>query len=112
MKPLVRGKETGLVEVSEEHGNSWVCIFLVRFQQIGNWTTFLRSYSSRKHPIRTDGSTFGLWNNSGKITVRMVSRRYITHTVRTILVDYFYREEEDFVLPITIHPDTSGRPNA
>lgn len=24
---------------------------------------------------------------------------------------YFYREEESFVFPLTIHPDTSGRPH-
>ena len=26
--------------------------------------------------------------------------------------DYFYREYDEFIFPITIHPDVSGRPHA
>lgn len=27
------------------------------------------------------------------------------------LTDYFYREEDWFVFPLTLHPDTAGRPH-
>ena len=25
--------------------------------------------------------------------------------------DYFYRENDEFIFPITVHPDVSGRPH-
>lgn len=29
----------------------------------------------------------------------------------SVAKDYFYREEEWFVFPLTLHPDTAGRPH-
>ncbi|KZV86906.1 glycoside hydrolase/deacetylase [Exidia glandulosa HHB12029] len=78
MKPLVRGNETGLVEIP------------------GNW------YLDDLPPmmfIKKSPNSHG-WVNSRD--VEQLWKDTFT---------YLYREEEDFIFPITIHPDVSGRPH-
>ncbi|KAI5119223.1 hypothetical protein M0805_002149 [Coniferiporia weirii] len=78
MKPLVRGQETGLVEIP------------------ANW------YLDDMPPlmfIKASPNSHG-WVN--------------TRDVLDLWKDYFtylYREEEDFIFSLTIHPDVSGRPH-
>ncbi|KAG2075511.1 carbohydrate esterase family 4 protein [Suillus decipiens] len=78
MKPLQRGKETGLVEIP------------------GNWylddlppMMFIKS-NSNSHGWVSTQSVEQLWKDT---------------------FTYLYREEKDFVFPISIHPDVSGRPH-
>ncbi|KAG2144317.1 carbohydrate esterase family 4 protein [Suillus clintonianus] len=78
MKPLQKGKETGLVEIP------------------GNWylddlppMMFIKS-SSNSHGWVSTQAVEQLWKDT---------------------FTYLYREEEDFVFPISIHPDVSGRPH-
>ncbi|KAG2345827.1 carbohydrate esterase family 4 protein [Suillus weaverae] len=78
MKPLQRGKETGLVEIP------------------GNW------YIDDLPPMMFIKSSS---NSHGWVS---------TQTVEQLWKDtftYLYREEKDFVFPISIHPDVSGRPH-
>jgi len=78
MKPLVRGKETGLVEIPA----NWYLDDLPPMMFI------------KKSP-----------NSHGWVNARDVEQLWKdTFT-------YLYREEEDFIFPITIHPDVSGRPH-
>jgi len=78
MKPLVRGKETGLVEIPA----NWYLDDLPPMMFI------------KKSP-----------NSHGWVNTRDVEQLWKdTFT-------YLYREEEDFIFPITIHPDVSGRPH-
>lgn len=78
MKPLQKGKETGLVEIP------------------GNWylddlppMMFIKS-SSNSHGWVSTQAVEQLWKDT---------------------FTYLYREEQDFVFPISIHPDVSGRPH-
>lgn len=78
MKPLQKGKETGLVEIP------------------GNWylddlppMMFIKS-SSNSHGWVSTEAVEQLWKDT---------------------FTYLYREEQDFVFPISIHPDVSGRPH-
>jgi len=78
MKPLKKGKETGLV-----------CI-------PANW------YLDDLPPmmfIKSSPNSHG-WVNASDI--EQLWKDQFT---------YFYREEEEFIFPITIHPDVSGRPH-
>jgi len=78
MKPLSRGKETGLVEIPA----NWYLDDLPPMMFI------------KKSP-----------NSHGWVNTRDVEQLWKdTFT-------YCYREEEDFIFPITIHPDVSGRPH-
>ena len=45
-------------------------------------------------------------NSHGFVNARDVEDTWRDH------FDYFYREHDDFVLPLTVHPDVSGRPHA
>ncbi|KAI0684434.1 glycoside hydrolase/deacetylase [Earliella scabrosa] len=78
MKPLVRGKETGLVEVPANwYLDDWPPLAFVK-----------------QRP-----------NTQGWVSTRNVEQLWKdTFT-------YLYREEENFIFPITIHPDVSGRPH-
>ncbi|KAI0074762.1 glycoside hydrolase/deacetylase [Panus rudis PR-1116 ss-1] len=78
MKPLVRGKETGLVEIP------------------ANW------YLDDLPPMMFIKSSP---NSHGWVNARDVEQLWKD------MFTYLYREEEDFVFPITIHPDVSGRPH-
>ncbi|CDO77225.1 hypothetical protein BN946_scf184747.g38 [Trametes cinnabarina] len=69
MKPLQRGKETGLVEIP------------------ANW--FIKASP----------------NSHGWVNARDVEQLWKD------MFTYLYREEENFIFPITIHPDVSGRPH-
>ncbi|OAX37063.1 carbohydrate esterase family 4 protein [Rhizopogon vinicolor AM-OR11-026] len=78
MKPLQKGKETGLVEIP------------------GNWylddlppMMFIKS-SSNSHGWVNSRDVEQLWKDT---------------------FTYLYREEKDFIFPISIHPDVSGRPH-
>ncbi|KAG2075514.1 carbohydrate esterase family 4 protein [Suillus decipiens] len=78
MKPLQRGKETGLVEIPA----NWYIDDLPPMM-------FIKS-SSNSHGWVSTRDVEQLWKDT---------------------FTYLYREEKDFVFPITIHPDVSGRPH-
>ncbi|PWY83041.1 polysaccharide deacetylase family protein [Aspergillus heteromorphus CBS 117.55] len=78
MKPLVRGQDTGLVEIP------------------GNW------YIDDLPPMMFIKSSA---NSHGWVNPRDVEDIWKDH------FDYFYREYDEFVFPMTIHPDVSGRPH-
>ena len=78
MKPLVKGQETGLVEIP------------------ANW------YLDDLPPhMFIKGSP----NSHGFVNARDTEDLWRDH------FDYFYREHDEFIFPITIHPDVSGRPH-
>ncbi|KAF9224126.1 carbohydrate esterase family 4 protein [Gyrodon lividus] len=78
MKPLTKGKETGIVEIP------------------ANW------YLDDLPPMMFIKSSA---NSHGWVNTRDVEQLWKdTFT-------YLYREEKDFIFPITIHPDVSGRPH-
>ena len=79
MKPLVRGKQTGLVEIPA----NWYLDDLPPMMFI------------KKAP-----------NSHGFVNARDVEDIWRDH------FDYFYREYDEFIFPITVHPDVSGRPHA
>ncbi|KAI0737741.1 glycoside hydrolase/deacetylase [Daedaleopsis nitida] len=78
MQPLVRGKETGLVEIPANwYLDDWPPLIFVKTRP----------------------------NSHGWVNTRDVEQLWKdTFT-------YLYREEENFIFPITIHPDVSGRPH-
>ncbi|GBE80191.1 glycoside hydrolase/deacetylase [Sparassis crispa] len=78
MKPLIRGKQTGLVEIP------------------ANW------YLDDLPPMMFIKSSP---NSHGWVNSRDVEQLWKD------MFSYLYREEENFVFPITIHPDVSGRPH-
>ncbi|KAL4995905.1 hypothetical protein BDV10DRAFT_202717 [Aspergillus recurvatus] len=78
MKPLVRGRPTGLVEIPS------------------NW------YLDDLPPMMFIKKAA---NSHGFVNPRDVEDIWRDH------FDYFYREYDDFVFPITLHPDVSGRPH-
>ncbi|KAH0279600.1 family 4 carbohydrate esterase, partial [Aureobasidium melanogenum] len=78
MKPLVKGEETGLVEIP----GSWYIDDLPPMMFIKN--------SANSHG----------WVNS-----RDVEDIWKDHFT------YYYREFDEFIFPMTIHPDVSGRPH-
>lgn len=79
MKPLVKGDETGLVEIPA----NWYIDDLPPMLFI------------KKAP-----------NSHGFMNARDIEDIWRDH------FDYFYREYDEFIFPITIHPDVSGRPHA
>lgn len=79
MRPLVRGQETGLVEIP------------------ANW------YIDDLPPMMFIKAAP---NSHGFVNPRDIEDIWRDH------FDYFYREYDDFIFPITIHPDVSGRPHA
>ncbi|PSR73309.1 hypothetical protein PHLCEN_2v10837 [Hermanssonia centrifuga] len=78
MKPLSRGKETGLVEIPA----NWYLDDLPPMM-------FIKS-SPNSHGWVNSRDVEQLWKDT---------------------FTYLYREEKDFIMPITIHPDVSGRPH-
>lgn len=78
MKPLQRGKETGLVEIP------------------ANW------YLDDLPPMMFIKASA---NSHGWVNARDVEQLWKD------TFEYCYREEEEFLFPITIHPDVSGRPH-
>lgn len=78
MKPLQRGKETGVVEIPA----NWYLDDLPPMM-------FIKS-SSNSHGWVSAQAVEQLWKDT---------------------FTYLYREEKDFVFPISIHPDVSGRPH-
>jgi len=78
MKPLVRGKPTGMVEIPA----SWYIDDLPPMMFI------------KKSP-----------NSHGWVNPRDVEQIWMDH------FDYYYREYDEFIFPMTIHPDVSGRPH-
>ncbi|CUM66603.1 uncharacterized protein PRCAT00004272001 [Priceomyces carsonii] len=79
MKPLIKGKDTGMVEIP----GSWHLDDLEAMMFVKNNPDF-----------------YG-WANA-----RDMEDIWKDH------FDYFYREYDEFVFPITCHPDASGRPHA
>ncbi|KDQ57514.1 hypothetical protein JAAARDRAFT_193830 [Jaapia argillacea MUCL 33604] len=89
MKPLERGKQTGLVEIP------------------ANWSVQIahcncQQFNAMQVPGRhdTDDLTFGTGGNVSNMLGGYVVPDY-----------QFHREEQDFVFPLSIHPDVSGRPH-
>ena len=78
MKPLVKGKPTGLVEIPA----SWYIDDLPPMMFIKNSP-----------------------NSHGWVNPRDVEDLWKDH------FDYFYENYDEFVFPMTIHPDVSGRPH-
>ncbi|KAF7195796.1 Peptidoglycan deacetylase [Pseudocercospora fuligena] len=78
MKPLVKGQETGLVEIP----GSWYIDDLPPMMFIKNSP-----------------------NSHGWVNPRDVEAIWMDH------FDYFYENYDEFVFPMTIHPDVSGRPH-
>lgn len=78
MRPLTRGRETGLVEIP------------------ANW------YLDDLPPMMFVKK---MANSHGWVGAREVESLWRDHW------DYFYREYDEFVFPMTIHPDVSGRPH-
>ena len=78
MKPLVKGQETGLVEIP------------------GNW------YIDDLPPMMFIKKAP---NSHGFVNPRDVEDIWRDH------FDYMYREYDEFIFPISIHPDVSGRPH-
>lgn len=74
MKPLVKGKETGIVEIP------------------GNW------YLDDLPPMMFIKKAP---NSHGWVNPRDVEQLWMDH------FDYFYREHDEFIFPMTIHPDVS-----
>lgn len=77
MKPLERGKETGLVEIPA----SWYLEDMTPMM-------FMKA-SSNSHGWVAPQTVEQLWKDT---------------------FTYLYREEQDFIFPLTIHPDVGGRP--
>ena len=77
MKPLVKGQETGLVEIPA----SWYLDDLPPM-------LFIK----------------GAPNSHGFVNPRDIEELWRDQ------FDYCYREHDEFVFPITVHPDVSGRP--
>ncbi|KAK8090269.1 hypothetical protein PG997_005230 [Apiospora hydei] len=77
MKPLVKGQETGLVEIPA----SWYIDDLPPMM-------FIKG-AANSHGFVNPRDIEDLWRDQ---------------------FDYFYREYDEFIFPITIHPDVSGRP--
>ncbi|KAJ5973908.1 hypothetical protein N7481_011118 [Penicillium waksmanii] len=112
MKPLVRGQMTGLVEIP----GSWYIDDLPPMMFIKN--------SANSHGWVNPRDVEDIWKVGVVIVSRLGSPDYnlvsATHflqfTCRLIRweqdhFDYFYREYDEFVFPMTIHPDVSGRPH-
>ncbi|TAQ87121.1 hypothetical protein B7494_g4584 [Chlorociboria aeruginascens] len=78
MKPLVRGKPTGLVEIPA----SWYIDDLPPMM-------FIKKSA----------------NSHGWVNPRDVEELWMDH------FNYFYENYDEFVFPMTIHPDVSGRPH-
>lgn len=78
MKPLVKGQDTGLVEIPA----NWYLDDLPPHM-------FIKE-SPNSHGFVNARDTEDLWRDH---------------------FDYFYREHDEFIFPITIHPDVSGRPH-
>ncbi|PHH88154.1 hypothetical protein CDD83_7891 [Cordyceps sp. RAO-2017] len=79
MRPLGRGRPTGIVEVPA----NWCLDDLPPLM-------FVKAAA----------------NSHGFVNARDVEDTWRDH------FDYLYREHDDFVLPLTLHPDVSGRPHA
>ncbi|KAF2416536.1 polysaccharide deacetylase [Tothia fuscella] len=78
MKPLVKGKMTGLVEIP------------------GSW------YIDDLPPMMFMKNSA---NSHGWVNPRDIEDIWKDH------FDYYYREFDEFIFPMTIHPDVSGRPH-
>lgn len=78
MKPMVKGQDTGLVEIP------------------ANW------YIDDLPPMMFIKAAP---NSHGFMNPRDIEDIWRDH------FDYFYREYDEFIFPITIHPDVSGRPH-
>lgn len=99
MKPLTKGSETGLVEVSVAVTDMafQLLILCPLFSQIpGSW------YIDDLPPMMFMKKSA---NSHGWVNPRDVEQIWMDH------FDYFYREYDEFVFPMTIHPDVSGRPH-
>lgn len=45
-------------------------------------------------------------NSHGWVSPKVVEELWLDH------FNYFYREYDEFIFPVTIHPDVSGHPHA
>ncbi|KLO13105.1 glycoside hydrolase/deacetylase [Schizopora paradoxa] len=97
MKPLQRGKETGLVEIPA----NWYLDDLPPMM-------FIKS-NANSHGWVNTRDVEDLWKDTFSYCYRYV--HHLPCSARRCNVDVSCREEEDFIFPITIHPDVSGRPH-
>lgn len=99
MKPLVKGQETGLVEIPA----SWYLDVRANSDHIIRcWP----SKADRTQDLPPMMFIKKMANSHGWVNARDVEDLWRDH------FDYFYREYDEFIFPMTIHPDVSGRPHA
>lgn len=94
MKPLVRGEETGLVEIP----GSWYIDGMLSMKP-RSMTKLTKKDLPPMMFIKNSA------NSHGWVNPRDVEDIWRDHW------DYYYREYDEFVFPMTIHPDVSGRPH-
>lgn len=116
MKPLVRGQTTGLVEIP----GSWYIDDLPPMMFIKNSANSHGWVNPRDVEDIWKVIFFDTFHYYITLFCRYLTehRRYPEHDWLTIPhphqdhFDYFYREYDEFIFPMTIHPDVSGRPHA
>lgn len=96
MKPLVKGQETGLVEIPA----NWYIDDLPPMM-------FMRKVPN-SHGFVNARDVEDIWR------VRAVTFWWLGPklTMKQDHFDYFYREYDEFIFPMTVHPDVSGQPHA
>lgn len=104
MKPLVRGKETGLVEIP----GSWYIDDLPPMMFMKN--------SANSHGWVNPRDIEDIWKVRKRIHLVLGLTRPRVGEADNFdcsqdHFDYYYREFDDFIFPMTIHPDVSGRPH-
>lgn len=96
MKPLVKGKPTGLVEIP----GSWYIDDLPPMMFMKN--------SANSHGWVNPRDIEDIWRVNASCSTHCFSR---TNLILQDHFDYYYREYDEFIFPMTIHPDVSGRPH-
>jgi len=95
MKPLIKGKTTGLVEIP----GSWYIDDLPPMMFIKN--------APNSHGWVNPRDVEDIW--------KVCNPNFSTTDTNLLSIkdhfDYYYREFDEFIFPMTIHPDVSGRPH-
>lgn len=89
MEPLIRGKTTGMVEIP------------------ANWDVSHMAYVAKLQLDDLPPLMFikDSANSHGFVDAHVIEQKWKDH------FEYLYQEERDgFIMPITLHPDVSGRP--
>lgn len=93
MKPLIRGEPTDIVEIPA----NWYLDDMVPLM-------FIKT-AANSHGWVNPRDVEALWK------VLLTSNPYGSANATQDQFDYFYREYDEFIFPMTIHPDVSGRPH-